>query len=49
MYLMTPTAGLVAWLAKDEQFSAAKITGAAIALIGVAIAQQVIGRRREAR
>jgi drug/metabolite transporter (DMT)-like permease len=49
MYLMTPTAGLVAWLAKDELFSAAKITGAIIALIGVAIAQQIIGRKRVAR
>lgn len=49
MYLMTPTAGLVAWWASDEQFSGAKIAGAVIALVGVAIAQQIIGRKRVMR
>lgn len=39
LYLMPPVAGLVAWLASGETFSAPKLVGAAIALSGVALAQ----------
>jgi drug/metabolite transporter (DMT)-like permease len=39
MYLMPPIAGLVAWLTAGEMFTWFKISGAAITLIGVAIAQ----------
>jgi drug/metabolite transporter (DMT)-like permease len=39
MYLMPPVAGLLAWLFAGETFSAQKITGALISLLGVAIAQ----------
>ncbi len=39
MYLMPPVAGLLAWLFAGESFSAQKITGALISLLGVAIAQ----------
>jgi drug/metabolite transporter (DMT)-like permease len=39
MYLMPPVAGLMAWLVTGESYSGAKITGALICLMGVAIAQ----------
>ena len=38
-YLMPPIAGLVAWLTLGEQFTALKLTGAAVTLAGVAWAQ----------
>jgi len=38
-YLMPLVAGVVAWLATGERFTAAKIGGAAITLVGVALAQ----------
>jgi drug/metabolite transporter (DMT)-like permease len=39
MYLMPPVAGLVAWFATGEGYTAIKLGGAAITLAGVAIAQ----------
>jgi drug/metabolite transporter (DMT)-like permease len=39
MYLLPPVAGAVAWLAGGEVFSGAKLAGAAVALVGVALAQ----------
>ncbi len=39
MYLMPPVAGVVAWLATDERFTAMKLLGAAVTLGGVALAQ----------
>jgi drug/metabolite transporter (DMT)-like permease len=39
MYLPPPIAGLVAWLTLGEQFTAVKITGAAVTMAGVAWAQ----------
>jgi drug/metabolite transporter (DMT)-like permease len=45
MYLMPPVAGLVAWAATGERFTATKLAGAAIALCGVALAQ-FAGRSR---
>lgn len=39
MYLMPPVAGLLAWLVTGESYSGAKILGALICLLGVAIAQ----------
>ncbi|HMC14504.1 MAG TPA: DMT family transporter, partial [Albitalea sp.] len=39
MYLMPPVAGLVAWMTTGENYSAAKIGGAMLALVGVALAQ----------
>jgi drug/metabolite transporter (DMT)-like permease len=38
-YLMPLVAGLVAWLATGERFTAVKIGGAAVTLVGVALAQ----------
>jgi len=46
MYLMPPVAGVVAWLVTDEQFTAAKLAGAAVTLGGVAVAQFAGGKRR---
>lgn len=45
MYLMPPVAGVVAWIASDERFTATKLLGAAITLGGVALAQ-FAGRSR---
>jgi drug/metabolite transporter (DMT)-like permease len=42
-YLMPPIAGLVAWLTLGEQFTALKLTGAAVTLAGVAWAQYSAG------
>jgi drug/metabolite transporter (DMT)-like permease len=39
MYLMPPVAGLVAWWVTGEGYGAIKLLGAAVTLIGVAIAQ----------
>ncbi len=39
MYLMPPVAGVVAWGLTGETFTAAKLGGAAITLVGVAVAQ----------
>lgn len=39
MYLMPPVAGLFAWAITGEQYTASKLVGAAIALLGVAYAQ----------
>lgn len=39
MYLMPPVAGLVAWLFAGEQYTAIKLAGAALTLVGVALAQ----------
>ncbi|MEQ1805004.1 MAG: DMT family transporter, partial [Burkholderiaceae bacterium] len=39
MYLMPPVAGVVAWGLTGETFTAAKLAGAAITLVGVALAQ----------
>ena len=39
MYLMPPVAGLVAWVATGERYSATKLAGAALTLAGVALAQ----------
>ena len=39
MYLMPPVAGLLAWIVTGESYSGAKLLGALICLIGVAIAQ----------
>jgi drug/metabolite transporter (DMT)-like permease len=39
MYLMPPVAGFFAWAITGEQYTAIKLVGAAIALIGVAFAQ----------
>lgn len=45
MYLMPPVAGLVAWLATGEAYTAIKLAGAGITLLGVAVAQ-FAGRQR---
>jgi len=47
MYLMPPVAGFVSWLLGGEQFTAAKLMGAAVTLAGVALAQ--FGRGLEPR
>lgn len=39
MYLMPPVAGFFAWVLTGEQYTAIKLTGAGVALIGVAYAQ----------
>ena len=39
MYLMPPVAGLVAWLFAGEQYTGIKLAGAALTLLGVALAQ----------
>ena len=39
IYLMPPTAGLVAWWVTGEGYGAVKLIGAAVTLIGVAVAQ----------
>jgi drug/metabolite transporter (DMT)-like permease len=45
MYLMPPVAGLVAWLATGEGYTAIKLAGAGVTLLGVAVAQ-FAGRQR---
>ena len=39
MYLMPAVAGLVAWLLTGERYTVAKLVGAAVTLVGVALAQ----------
>ena len=39
MYLMPPVAGLVAWFATGEGYTSIKLGGAALTLVGVAVAQ----------
>ena len=39
MYLMPPVAGLVAWAVTGERYTAVKLAGAALTLLGVALAQ----------
>ncbi len=39
MYLMPPVAGLVAWALTGERYTAVKLAGAALTLVGVALAQ----------
>lgn len=39
MYLMPPVAGLVAWAVTGERYTAVKLGGAALTLLGVALAQ----------
>ncbi|MDH5539098.1 MAG: DMT family transporter [Rhizobacter sp.] len=39
MYLMPPVAGLVAWVVTGERYTAIKLGGAALTLLGVALAQ----------
>jgi drug/metabolite transporter (DMT)-like permease len=49
MYLMPPMAGLFAWALSGEHYSWAKIAGAGVTLLGVALAQyagQIKWRRR---
>ena len=48
MYLMPPVAGLVAWLFASEQYTAIKLAGAALTLVGVALAQFTSRVAREA-
>jgi drug/metabolite transporter (DMT)-like permease len=48
MYLMPPVAGLVAWAATGEGYTAVKLAGAAITLLGVALAQFAVTQRRTA-
>ena len=47
MYLMPPIAGAVAWIFVGERFGVIKLLGAAITLIGVALAQFASGRPRD--
>jgi len=49
MYLMPPVAGLVAWLFAGEQYTAIKLAGAALTLVGVALAQFTSRRQALAR
>lgn len=48
MYLMPPVAGLVAWLFAGEQYTGIKLAGAALTLVGVALAQFTGRGAREA-
>jgi drug/metabolite transporter (DMT)-like permease len=47
MYLMPPVAGLVAWFATGEAYTFIKLGGAAITLVGVAVAQFAPRARRD--
>lgn len=48
MYLMPPVAGLVAWLFAGESYTGIKLAGAALTLVGVALAQWSSPATREA-
>ena len=48
MYLMPPVAALVAWLVTGERYTAIKLLGAAITLVGVAWAQFASAGTRDA-
>jgi drug/metabolite transporter (DMT)-like permease len=47
MYLMPPVAGLVAWAVTGERYTAIKLAGAVVTLLGVALAQFASRPRRE--
>ena len=47
MYLMPPVAGLVAWGVTGERYTAVKLGGAALALVGVALAQYMSASPRD--
>ena len=49
MYLMPPVAGLVAWWLTGERYTAIKLTGAALTLAGVALAQFASAPRNTVR
>jgi drug/metabolite transporter (DMT)-like permease len=49
MYLMPPVAGLVAWAVTGESYNGIKLAGAALALMGVALAQFAGGQRDPVR
>ena len=49
MYLMPPVAGLVAWALTGESYTAVKLGGAAVTLLGVALAQFSSHAPRDAR
>lgn len=46
MYLTPPLAGVIAWIFMDERYTLVKIVGAAITLLGVALAQFAARGRR---
>lgn len=48
MYLMPPVAGLVAWWLGGEQYTGVKLGGAALTLVGVALAQYASASPRDA-
>jgi drug/metabolite transporter (DMT)-like permease len=47
MYLMPPVAGLVAWGVTGERYTTVKIGGAALTLVGVALAQYMSASPRD--
>jgi len=47
MYLMPPVAGLVAWALTGERYTAVKLAGAALTLVGVALAQYASASSRD--
>lgn len=47
MYLMPPVAGLVAWGLTGERYTAVKLGGAALTLVGVALAQFTSASKRD--
>jgi drug/metabolite transporter (DMT)-like permease len=47
MYLMPPVAGLVAWALTGERYTGVKLAGAALTLVGVAVAQFANPRSRD--
>ena len=47
MYLMPPVAGAIAWLVTGERYTAAKLAGAALTLVGVALAQYASASPRD--
>ena len=49
MYLMPPVAALVAWLATGERYTLVKLSGAALTLCGVALAQYASAPRDPVR
>ncbi|CAN5790912.1 EamA family transporter [soil metagenome] len=47
MYLMPPVAGAIAWLVTGERYTAVKLAGAALTLVGVALAQYASASPRD--
>ena len=47
MYLMPPVAGLVAWAVTGERYTSVKLGGAALTLVGVALAQYTSASPRD--